>query len=94
MAVARMRLIIPVLALMLVLLQYQLWSPSNGLPNAFKLQAAVEERRAENARLEERNLALEADVKDLKEGLDALEERARSELGMIRKDEVFYQVAD
>jgi len=55
---------------------------------------AVDEQQQENARLRERNDALDAEVNDLKKGVDAIEERARSDLGMIKKDETFYQVID
>lgn len=89
-----MRVVIGFLALAFVVLQVQLWSPDGGLIGVWQLRAAVEETRAANAELRQRNRALEADVMDLKDGLEALEERARSELGMIREGEVFYQVAE
>jgi cell division protein FtsB len=56
------------------------------------LQQRVSEQQQENARLEQRNHQLEAEVQDLRQGYDAIEERARSELGMIREEEEFYQV--
>ncbi len=93
-AVSRMRVIIGGLAALLVILQFQLWSPESGLPHVWRLNSAVAEQEKENERLRERNAALEADVRDLKDGMEALEERARSELGMIREGETFYQVAD
>lgn len=89
-----MRVIIVVLVGLLAFLQFQLWSPSAGLVGVWQLQEDVAERAAENEQLRERNAALDADVRDLKDGLEALEERARSELGMIREGEVFYQVAE
>ncbi len=89
-----MRLLIALLAGVFLLLQFQLWSQDGGLAQVWQLRQAVDEQQARNAELRERNEALDADVRDLKDGLEALEERARSELGMIREGEVFYQVAD
>ncbi|MFV8833741.1 cell division protein FtsB [Aquisalimonas sp.] len=89
-----MRILIGGLVALLLLFQIQLWTGKGGLPAVWQLQDAASEQRAENARLEQRNRALEADVDDLKDGLGAIEERARDELGMIRDDEVFYQVSD
>ncbi|MCP1676170.1 cell division protein FtsB [Natronocella acetinitrilica] len=78
----------------LLLLQAQLWTQDGGLRHMWQLRASVDAQIDENETLQTRNAALEADVDDLKSGLDALEERARSELGMIREGEVFYQVAE
>ena len=89
-----MRVLIVVLLGMFLLLQGQLWSRDGGLRQVWQLADSVEQQEAENAELRARNAALEADVDDLKDGLDALEERARSELGMIREGEIFYQVAE
>lgn len=89
-----MRILIAVLAGLLLVLQAQLWSGQGGLPEVWRLRAEIREQQQENARLSERNATLEAEVRDLKDGLEAVEERARSELGMIGEDEVFYQVPD
>lgn len=89
-----MRILIAGLVVLFLLFQAQLWSGKGGLPAVWQLQEAVDEQQAENEALYQRNRALEADVDDLKEGLEAVEERARDELGMIRDDEVFYQVSD
>ncbi len=89
-----MRVLIAVLGLCLLVLQFQLWSPDGGLIQVWQLRGALEEQQTENRALSQRNDALEAEVRDLKDGLDAMEERARSELGMIREDEVFYQVIE
>ncbi|MCC5856897.1 MAG: cell division protein FtsB [Ectothiorhodospiraceae bacterium] len=89
-----MRLLIVLLSGLLLLLQVQLWSQDGGLPQVWQLRGALAEQEARNERLRQRNAALEAEVRDLKDGLEALEERARSELGMIREGEVFYQVAE
>lgn len=81
------------LALLLVM-QYHLWLGDGGLREVWRLEAAVAAQQTENEELRRRNDALEADVRDLKTGLDAVEERARSELGMIHDGEVFYQVVE
>jgi cell division protein FtsB len=76
----------------LLLLQYRLWLSNDGVSEMFRLSSAVEARQADNARLAERNRRLAAEVRDLKQGYTALEERARSDLGMIAGNESFYQV--
>lgn len=63
-----------------------------GVPEILHLQEEVEKLQQHQQQLEERNASLAAEVKDLKQGYDAIEERARSELGMIKKDEKFYQI--
>lgn len=63
-----------------------------GIPDVLHLEKEVEKQLQHKQQLEERNAALAAEVKDLKQGLDAIEERARSEMGMIGKDEQFYQI--
>lgn len=82
------------LALLLAALQYALWFGDGGLRDLWSLREQVTEQERENERLRERNAALAAEVRDLKTGLDAVEARARLELGMIKEDEVFYQVID
>jgi cell division protein FtsB len=86
--------IIVILVVLLLLLQYKIWLGDGGIPEILQLQKEVDEVQAEANRLKERNKALEAEVNDLKTGLDAIEERARNELGMIGKDEVYYQVIE
>jgi cell division protein FtsB len=78
----------------LALLQYRLWLSHDGLPSLLRLHYAVEKQHEDNQQLEERNNVLAAEVQDLKSGLDALEERARSELGMVKPDETFFQVIE
>ena len=80
------------LAALIVLLQYPLWLGKGSWLKVSDLEAQVAEQRAANANLKARNDAMDAEVRDLKQGSEALEERARTELGMIRKDEMFYQV--
>ncbi len=74
------------------MVQYRLWFGEGGLHEIKHQQSQVREQKAFNAKLQERNDALRADVEDLNEGQDALEGQARSELGMIREGETFYQV--
>lgn len=86
----------PILALLAVLLalQSKLWLGEGGLPEATDLQRTVTAQKVENSRLQQRNDALSAEVEDLKSGENAVEERARSELGMIKPGETFYRVVD
>jgi len=80
------------LAVAILLLQYRIWLSEDGVRQVTRLHQAVAAQRAENEQLAERNRQLAAEVRDLKTGLDALEERARSDLGMIARNETFYQV--
>ncbi|MDZ7790678.1 MAG: septum formation initiator family protein [Xanthomonadales bacterium] len=86
-----MRIILIGLLVILLLLQVQLWRQFSEMRT---LRELVEDQRAENEALEKRNEALAAEVEDLRAGLDAIEERARSELGLIRKDEEFFLIVD
>ncbi len=79
-------------AVAIILLQYRVWFSEDGVRQVGRLRQAVAAQRAENSQLGERNRQLAAEVRDLKTGLDALEERARSDLGMIARNETFYQV--
>ncbi len=81
-----------VLAGLLLALQYPLWIGKGSWMRVWELDRSLAQQRLTNAKLKARNDAIDADVKDLKQGMEAVEERARLELGMIRKDEVFYQV--
>ena len=89
-----MRVVIAILLVLLILLQYKLWLGEGGFRDIKSLEARVEAQAEENRVLLERNQALQAEVEDLRERLDAVEERARSELGLIRDDEEFYQVVE
>ena len=86
----------PLLALLglLAALQAKLWFGAGGLPDARRLEQTVREQRADNARLQQRNDALAAEVEDLKSGEAAVEERARAELGMVKPGETFYRVVE
>ena len=88
-----MRFLMVVLAVVLVLLQARLWLSNGGLREVWHLEAEVARRSEDNARLAARNSALEAEVRDLRQGTAAAEERARTELGMIHNGETFYQIA-
>ena len=78
----------------LVLIQYPLWLGKGGWLRVWEVDQQIGAQRSVNARLKARNDALEAEVRDLKQGFEAIEERARSELGMVRQDEIFFQVLE
>ncbi|HEV2229490.1 MAG TPA: cell division protein FtsB [Steroidobacteraceae bacterium] len=80
------------LAVVLLLLQYRIWVSDTGVRQVKRLKQAVAAQQVEDAQLAERNRQLAAEVRDLKTGMAALEERARSDLGMIARNETFYQV--
>ena len=89
-----MRWLTPLLIALIVLLQYPLWFGTGGVVRLLDLQHQITAQQAENARLKERNQALAAEVLDLEQGLAAVEGRARSDLGMVKKGETFYQVIE
>jgi cell division protein FtsB len=76
------------------LIQYPLWLGKGGWLRVREVDQQINDQREINTRLKTRNAALEADVGDLKRGYEAIEERARSELGMIKQDEVFFEVLE
>lgn len=81
-----------VLTCLAVLLQYRIWLSDDGVRESYRLRVAVDQQAATNAELKRRNEQLAAEVADLKSGMTAIEERARSELGMVSPGESFYQV--
>lgn len=83
-----------VLIALLALLQYPLWFGNGGVFAVWRLHHEITAQQRENDQLKERNRTLEAQVNDLKQGLEVIEGRARSELGMVKKGEAFYQVID
>ncbi|MFT6193687.1 MAG: cell division protein FtsB [Cognaticolwellia sp.] len=87
-----MRLITAVLLLFLVLLQYRLWFGKNSVPDYLALEEEVTRQLANNNKLKQRNKLLYADTDDLKSGTEAIEERARHELGLIKQGETFFRV--
>ena len=89
-----MKPLIIALRVLLGFLQYKLWMGEGSLAEIWRIHQAIDMQMQENAALKERNAALDAEVKDLKHGFAAIEERARAELGMIKKDETFYRVVE
>ena len=89
-----MRLIALVLATLLLLIQYPLWLGKGGWLRVWDLDKHVTQAQVKNDSLKERNSKLDSEVQDLKTGTGAVEERARFELGMIKKDEIFVQILD
>ena len=87
-----MKILAVTLAAFILLLQYPLWLGKGGWLRVWGLDQQVQEQKEANARLRLRNAALDAEVRDLKQGYDAIEERARYELGLIKQDEIFFQV--
>ena len=87
-----MRTLALIFILLIAALQYPMWLGKGGWLQVRELGRQVETQQAANATLKARNDALDAEVRDLKTGSEAIEERARSELGMVRSDEVFFQV--
>ncbi len=87
-----MRILLFSFVLVLALVQARLWLSDQGLREVWGLQAQLAERTEENRLLAARNAALEGEVANLKQGLAAAEERARTDLGMIAEGETFYQI--
>ncbi|MCF6283274.1 MAG: cell division protein FtsB [Candidatus Polarisedimenticolaceae bacterium] len=89
-----MRLLIFVLLILLLFLQYRVWVGEGSLAEVSNLKHEIALQQQESAGLKQRNQALQAEVEDLRSGLGAIEERARSELGMVKEGEIFYQVIE
>lgn len=87
-----MRLMIIALVMLFVLLQYEFWFAKGSVISAWKLRDHISIQQQANDQLKQRNDAIRADIADLKSGNKAIEERARTELGMVKKGETFYQV--
>lgn len=85
-----MRALLLLLVLLLGGLQYRLWFGEGNLPSVWVLEDAIEVQQQDNAKLQARNDALMAEVTDLRSGIAAVEERARTELGMVRRGETFF----
>ena len=85
--------VIPVILIaLLVLFHAQLWSGRGSIPNVREMQRRLDEQQAKNIKVQAGNDQLSAEVRDLKEGLEMVEEKARSELGMLKPNEIFVQV--
>lgn len=89
-----MKALAAILAVLIVAIQYPLWLGKGGWLRVWDVERQLAGQRAKNDQLEARNGALAAEVKDLKQGLEAIEERARYELGYVRADEVFFQIVE
>ncbi len=89
-----MRLLIITLTGLVLLIQYPLWLGKGGLLRVWDMDRQITVQREANSRAQARNAAMDAEVRNLKQGLEAIEERARNELGMIRRDEIFFQVLE
>lgn len=89
-----MRWVSLILISLLLLLQYPLWFGKGGWLKVWDIDRQVEQQKHINQKTQTRNAVLDAEVRDLKQGTEAVEERARSELGMVKRDEVFFQIVD
>ena len=89
-----MKALVAALVLVLLVLQWRLWVGDGGVAELHQLEDQLVVQQQENAVLRERNQMLESEVLDLKNGLEAVEERARADLGMTRKDETFYMIIE
>ena len=87
-----MKTLAGVLGALILAIQYPLWLGKGGWLRVWDVDRQLDARHDKNLQLEQRNAALAAEVRDLKQGFDAIEERARYELGMVKGDEVFFQV--
>jgi cell division protein FtsB len=89
-----MKVLAGILAALILLIQYPLWLGKGGWLRAWEVDRRLSAQQGANQALERRNLAIGAEVRDLKQGFDAVEERARYELGFVKPDEVFFQILD
>ncbi|MCL5261499.1 MAG: cell division protein FtsB [Gammaproteobacteria bacterium] len=87
-----MKTLLVVLLIIFCALQYNLWFAKDGLISAWKIERMISEQKAKNLELQKQNANLTSDIEALKRGGDAIENRARSDLGMVKKGEVFYQI--
>ena len=87
-----MKWIVTPLVVLVLVLQYNVWVGPGSMADVNRLSSAIQAQQDQNEKLKERNAALKAEVSDLKQGLEAIEERARSELGMIQRGETFFQI--
>ena len=89
-----MKIVFAILLLLVVLLQYKLWFGDGGIRQNYQYQQRVDQLTAEAKKKQERNAGLYAEVLDLRKGQEAIEERARYDLGMIKEDETFFQIVE
>jgi cell division protein FtsB len=88
-----MRVVTAALLTLLVLVQAELWFGRGGVPRSLDLSAQLRDQKAKNTTARERNAQASAELSDLKDGLEIVEEKARAELGMVKQDEILVQVA-
>ena len=86
-----MKILGAILAALILLIQYPLWLGKGGWLRAWQIEDSLSKQKSKNSQLEVRNASLGAEVRDLKQGSEAVEERARRDLGMVRNDEIFFQ---
>lgn len=89
-----MKWLLGILIILLAYLQYRLWIGDGSLAHAHRLESEIQLQQAENDRMRERNRILDVEVEELKSGLDTIEERARNDIGLIKKDETFFMLLD
>ena len=89
-----MKWLVGALIILLAYLQYRLWIGDGSLAHAHRLEDDIQLQQAENDRMRERNRILDVEVEELKSGLDTIEERARNDIGLIKKDETFFMLLD
>ena len=89
-----MKWMLGILIILLAALQYRLWISEGSLADVNLLEREIKIQQADNSRLRERNRILAVEVEDLKTGLDSVEERARNDIGMIKKDETFFMILE
>ncbi len=89
-----MKWLLGILVMLLAALQYRLWIGEGSLAHAHRLEAEISVQKAENEKMRERNRIMDVEVDELKTGLDTIEERARNDIGLIKKDETFFMIVD
>lgn len=89
-----MKWLLGILIILLAYLQCRLWIGDGSLAHAHRLESEIQLQQAENDRMRERNRILDVEVEELKSGLDTIEERARNDIGLIKKDETFFMLLD
>lgn len=87
-----MKMILGALLVLLLLLQYEFWFSDGGMRTVWKMEKNISKQEKTNAQLDKRNQVLIAEIKDLQSGNAAIEARARNDLGMVKKNEVFYEI--
>mgnify|MGYP001812674235 FL=1 len=89
-----LRWLVPLLLLLFIMLQYRLWVGEGSLAEVATLEREIAEERLNIGKLQRRNMEMQAEIDSFKNDLEAVEERARSDLGMIREGEIYFQIPD